>query len=92
MEVLLAFVNVQYNLYPILEVCSTHHDSKSALAALPPGFSALLSDSCMEAKQGAAINRAVTFAPPYKTCLLIDIAEVKMAEPPQYQMMVFSQL
>jgi hypothetical protein len=70
MQVLLAFVNVQCSLYPTLEVCNTHHDSKAAFAALPPSFSALLSDSCMEAKQGAAINMVATFASPYKTCII----------------------
>ncbi|KAJ6888714.1 hypothetical protein NC652_029720 [Populus alba x Populus x berolinensis] len=53
----------------------THHDSKSAFAALPPSFSALLSDSCMEAKQGAAINMAS------KMCARINTWQTTSSKP-----------
>ncbi|XP_011046210.1 PREDICTED: uncharacterized protein LOC105140874 isoform X1 [Populus euphratica] len=57
MQLLLAFViiqslsSIESLQYTFLEATAPAHHSEAACATLPPTFSALLSDSCMEAKQ-----------------------------------------
>lgn len=73
---------MQYT-YP--KVTTLAHDSAATLVPLPASISAHLSGSCTKAIQGTTINNTMTFASPYKMCIiqrsLIFGDNVQMAEP-----------